>query len=182
MLVPLAIVVLAIAAPRVLRRVGRARSERLRRAAAWTSTQITLARQGLTVFARPRHGIPAVALQLCAWMLQWLSCYAVLLALHFGARATLATAAAVLLAVNVSAILPATPSNVGVFQAACLVVLAAFGFGAGQSLAYGLLLQAIEVITAIAMGVPSLLGEGMSWRELSSCAGWRAKGRRGEAA
>ena len=129
---------------------------------------MALARQGFTVFARPRHGIPAVAAQLLAWVLQWLACYAVLLALHFDGRATLATAAAILLAVNVSAILPATPSNVGVFQAACLVVLAAFGFGASQSLAYGILLQAVEVITAIAMGVPSLLGEGMSWRELSS--------------
>ena len=47
-------------------------------------------------------------------------------------QATLVTAAAVLLAVNVSAVLPATPSNVGVFQAACLVVLAAYGVGAGR--------------------------------------------------
>ncbi len=167
LLVPLVIVALAIGAPRALRRFARARSGRIRRAAEWTSVQIALARQGLTVFARPRHGAPAVAAQLAAWVLQWLSCYAVLLALNFGGRATLATAAAILLAVNVSAILPATPSNVGVFQAACLVVLAAFGFGASESLAYGLLLQAIEVVTAVAMGIPALLGEGMSWRELS---------------
>ncbi len=53
------------------------------------------------------------------------------------------------------------------FQAACLVVLAAFGFAAGPSLAYGLLLQAVEVVTAVGMGIPSLLGEGMSWRDLS---------------
>ncbi len=166
-LVPLVVAAIAFGAPRVLRAVGRSRSPRLRRAAEWTSVQLALARRGFTVFARPRHGIPAVAAQLFAWVLQWLACYAVLLALHFDGRATIATAAAILLAVNVSAILPATPSNVGVFQAACLVVLAAFGFGASQSLAYGILLQAVEVITAVAMGVPSLLGEGMSWRELS---------------
>ena len=74
---------------------------------------------------------PAIARQLLAWALQWLACYAVLLALGLQSQATLATAAAILLAVNVSAILPATPSNVGVFQAACLVVLAAYGVGAG---------------------------------------------------
>jgi phosphatidylinositol alpha-mannosyltransferase len=165
--VPLTIMVLAVVAPRLLRSVGRSRSGRLRRAALWTSAQLALVRQGLTVFARPRHGVPAVAAQLMAWVLQWLGCYAVLLALHFGSRATLVTAAAILLAVNVSAILPATPSNVGVFQAACLVVLAAFGFGAAQSLAYGILLQAVEVVTAVIMGVPSLLGEGVSWRELT---------------
>ncbi len=166
-LVPLVIVVVAIGGPRALRRFGRSRSERLRRVALWTSTQIALARQGLTVFARPRHGIPAVTAQLLAWTLQWLACYAVMLALNFGGRATLVTAAAILLAVNVSAVLPATPSNVGVFQAACLVVLAAFGFGAGESLAYGILLQAVEVVTAIGMGIPSLLGVGMSWGDLS---------------
>ena len=167
-LVPLVIVALALTAPRLLRVVGRSRSERLRRVALWTSAQLVLIRQGLAVFARPRHGIPAATAQLLAWVLQWLGCYAVMLALHFGSGATLVTAAAILLAVNVSAILPATPSNVGVFQAACLVVLAAFGFGAGPSLAYGILLQAVEVITAIAMGIPSLLGEGISWRDLSS--------------
>ncbi len=77
-------------------------------------------------------------------------------------------AAAVLLAVNVSAILPATPSNVGVFQAACLVVLAAYGVGAGQALAYGIILQAVEVVTALALGVPALLGEGLTWQDIRS--------------
>ena len=76
-----------------------------------------------------------------------------------------------LLAVNVSAILPATPSNVGVFQAACLVVLAAYGVGAGQAIAYGIVLQAVEVVTALALGVPALLGEGLTWRDIRSASG-----------
>jgi phosphatidylinositol alpha-mannosyltransferase len=76
------------------------------------------------------------------------------------------TAAAVLLAVNVTAVLPATPSNVGVFQAACLVVLAAYGIGAGQALAYGIILQAVELLTALALGVPALLREGMTWQDI----------------
>ena len=78
----------------------------------------------------------------------------------------LTAAAAVLLAVNVSAVLPATPSNVGVFQAACLVVLAAYGVGAGPALAYGIVLQAVEVLTALGLGLPALLGEGMTWRDI----------------
>ncbi len=96
-------------------------------------------------------------------MLQWLSCYSVLYALGLAGQAGIAGAAAILLAVNVSAVLPATPSNVGVFQAACLVVLAAYGIGAGPGLAYGILLQAIEVITAVGLGLPALLREGMAW-------------------
>ena len=106
--------------------------------------------------------------QLLAWTLQWLACYAVLLALGLQADGGLAAAAAILLAVNVSAVLPATPSNVGVFQAACLVVLAAYGVGAGPALAYGIILQAVELLTALALGIPALLGEGMTWREIRS--------------
>jgi phosphatidylinositol alpha-mannosyltransferase len=90
----------------------------------------------------------------------------VVLALGLQTHASLLTAAAILLAVNLSAILPATPSNVGVFQAACLVVLAAYGVGAGPGLAYGIILQAVEVLTALALGIPALLGEGLSWEDL----------------
>jgi phosphatidylinositol alpha-mannosyltransferase len=32
--------------------------------------------------------------------------------------------------------------------------------------AYGVILQAVEVTTAILMGMPALLKEGMSWREV----------------
>jgi hypothetical protein len=39
----------------------------------------------------------------------------------------LSGAAAILVAVNVTAVVPVTPSNVGLFQAACVAVLAAFG-------------------------------------------------------
>jgi phosphatidylinositol alpha-mannosyltransferase len=80
-------------------------------------------------------------------------------------------AAAILLAVNLSAILPATPSNVGVFQAACAVVLAAYGVSAGPGIAYGIILQAVEVVTALALGIPALLGEGLSWQDLRSASG-----------
>lgn len=166
--IPLAICALVIGGPRLLALGERSRWRRLGLAAESLSRMLRLARRGLVVFARPRHGIPAVTFQLLAWVLQWLSCYSVLLALGLADQAGLAGAAAILLAVNVSAVLPATPSNVGVFQAACLVVLAAYGVGAGPSLAYGIILQAIEVLTAVGLGIPALLREGMSWGDLRS--------------
>ena len=144
----------------------RSRAPRLARAAEAASRALHLARQGLVVFARPRYGASAVAAQLLAWALQWLACYAVLLSLGLQRQAGPIAAAAILLAVNLSAVLPATPSNVGVFQAACLVVLAAYGVGAGPALAYGILLQAVEVLTAVALGVPALLGEGLRWSDV----------------
>jgi phosphatidylinositol alpha-mannosyltransferase len=162
----LAVVALVLVGPRILALGERSRRARVARAAAVAARLLTLARRGLVVFTRPRHGIAAVTAQLSAWALQWLSCYAVLLALSLESQAGLVAAAAVLLAVNVAAVLPPTPANVGVFQAACIVVLAAFGVSAGDGLAYGILLQAVEVVTALALGTPALLGEGMSWREV----------------
>ena len=162
--VPLLVALLVVSGPRLLAVGRRSRSARVVAAADAVGRALGLARQGLVVFARPRHGAAAVAFQLLAWALQWLACYMVLLAL--GLHTGLVSAAAVLLAVNVSAILPATPSNVGVFQAACLVVLAAYGVGSGPGLAYGIILQAVEVLTALALGVPALLGENLSWQDI----------------
>jgi phosphatidylinositol alpha-mannosyltransferase len=162
--VPLLVALLVVSGPRLLAVGRRSRSARVVAAADAVGRALGLARQGLVVFARPRHGASAVAFQLLAWALQWLACYMVLLAL--GLHTGLVSAAAVLLAVNVSAILPATPSNVGVFQAACLVVLAAYGVGSGPGLAYGIILQAVEVLTALALGVPALLGENLSWQDI----------------
>jgi phosphatidylinositol alpha-mannosyltransferase len=164
--VPLAIAALVLLGPRLMALGQRSRSARIARAAQAAGRLLNLARQGLRVFARPRYGARAVGFQLLAWVLQWLSCYMVILAL--GLHADLTAAAAVLLAVNVSAVLPATPSNVGVFQAACLVVLAAYGVDASHALAYGILLQAVEVVTALALGIPALLAEGLSLQDIRS--------------
>ena len=166
LVLPLAICALVLAGPRLLRVGKRSHSTRIVRAAEAIARLLELARHGLVVFARPRYGFTAITYQLLAWALQWLACYMVVLALGLQSHAGLVTAAAILLAVNVSAILPATPSNVGVFQAACLVVLAAYGVGAGPGLAYGIILQAVEVLTALALGIPALLAEGLSWRDI----------------
>ena len=62
-------------------------------------------------------------------------------------------AAAVLFAVNVTAVVPATPSNIGVFQLAVISVLTTgYGVGAADALAYGVILQAVEIATAVALG------------------------------
>jgi phosphatidylinositol alpha-mannosyltransferase len=124
-------------------------------------------RSGLAVLHDPRRGAIAVGAQLGAWVLQWLSCYVLLVALGLDDRAGLSAAAAVLFAVNVSAVLPVTPSNLGVFQAACVAVLTgAYGVHAGDALAYGIVLQCVEVATAVIMGAPALVREGLSWRDV----------------
>ena len=98
--------------------------------------------------------------------IQWLSCYVLLAALGLDDLAGMGAAAAVLFAVNVTAVLPATPSNLGVFQAACVAVLSSYGVGYADALAYGIILQAVEIATAVMMGAPALVSEGLSWRDV----------------
>ena len=121
---------------------------------------------GLDVFRRPRLGAWAAFSQLFAWAIQWFACYALLVALGLDHQAGVGAAAAVLFAVNVTAVLPATPSNLGVFQAACVAVLAAYHVSHTDALAYGIILQAVEVATALALGMPALVREGMTWKDL----------------
>jgi phosphatidyl-myo-inositol alpha-mannosyltransferase len=164
--VPAFVALFVFGAPALLRLARRSRNPHIRAGAIAFARLLRLAQRGLVVFAQPRHGVPAVGFQLLAWALQWGSCYMVVLSLGLQHHATPVTAAAILLAVNVTAVLPATPSNVGVFQAACLVVLAAYGVGAGPALAYGIILQAIELLTALLLGVPALFREGMTWQDI----------------
>jgi phosphatidylinositol alpha-mannosyltransferase len=163
---PLAIVMTLLAAPALLRSGKPSRFARL--AAFMTQARAALVqlRDGLIVFRRPRLGALATFSQLSAWAVQWLSCYVLLVALGLDREAGLGAAAAVLFAVNVTAVLPATPSNVGVFQAACVAVLAAYGVGYADALAYGIILQSVEIATAVVMGAPALVKEGLSWREV----------------
>ncbi len=165
---PAALLLLVLLAPIVLRHgASRSRFSRLHAVLGQTRRALTRVRAGLTVFRRPRLGAVAAAAQLGAWALQWLSCYVLLVALGLGHQAGMAGAAAVLFAVNITAVLPATPANLGVFQAACAAVLhTGWHVGVPTGVAYGVILQAVEVATAIIMGMPALLKEGMSWREV----------------
>jgi phosphatidylinositol alpha-mannosyltransferase len=167
-LAPLAVLVLVLVAPALVRSGLPRRSARVRRWMRQARAGATRVRRGLVVFRRPRLGAAAVTMQLGAWTLQLVSCYVLLVALGLDHRgADLGAAAAVLFAVNVSAVLPVTPSNVGVFQAACMAVLiGAYGIGAADALGYGIILQAVEVATAVVLGAPALVKEGLSWREV----------------
>lgn len=165
-IIPLAIVALIVAGPSLLTRARRSSSAHLRRAARWLGNQIVQVRRGLRVFTQPKQGAQAIAAQLAAWAVQTLAAYAVILALHLQGKAGLAAAAAILLAVNLTALVPVTPSNIGVFQAATIAVLAAYGVDAAHALAYGILLQAVEITGAIALGLPALLGERVSLKDI----------------
>ena len=163
---PVVVLALVLAVPWLLRRGKPTRFQRVQQAATLIRGAMVQVRSGLQVFRKPRLGGWAAVMQLTAWGIQWLACYVLLVALGLDHQAGLGAAAAVLFAVNVTAALPATPANLGVFQAACVAVLSAYGVGKTNALAYGIILQAVEIATALAMGMPALVHEGMTWRDL----------------
>ena len=143
------------------------RSARLQALMGGVRGSLARVRGGLGVFRHPRQAAVATTVQLTAWGLQWMSCWLLLMALGLDSRAGVAGAAAVLFAVNVTAVVPATPANVGVFQAACVAVLVgAYHVSTPDAIAYGIVLQVIEVAAALIMGLPALVNEGLSWREV----------------
>jgi phosphatidyl-myo-inositol alpha-mannosyltransferase len=162
--VPLGILLLVLIAPILMRSSG---SGRLARLAAGARGAILQVRRGLRVFRDPRRGTLAAAAQLGAWAIQLAACWALLVALGLDHRAGIGAAAAVLFAVNVTAVVPATPSNIGIFQLAVISVLTTgFGIGSANALAYGVILQAVEIATAVALGLPALVREGMTWSDM----------------
>ncbi len=162
---PAGILIALIAGPRALSAAGSGRAGPLARFALWIARQLRQVRRGLSVFRRPTTVAHSATFQLAAWGMQWGACYSALLAFHLERHAALA-AAAVLLAGNITAIVPLTPSNVGIFQATCIAVLAPFGVAAGRGLAYGLVLQAVEMSSALVLGLPAILREGVSLGDL----------------
>lgn len=163
-LVPLIVLLVVLLAPLLMRRNGNGRLARLGGAVHRALVQV---RAGLAVFRDPRHGTTATVAQLSAWAIQLAACWALLYALGLDGRAGIGAAAAVLFAVNVTAVVPATPSNIGVFQLAVISVLhTGFNVSTADALAYGVILQAVEIATAVALGLPALVREGLTWSDL----------------
>jgi phosphatidylinositol alpha-mannosyltransferase len=166
-LAPLGVLIALLLAPVLVPRAAASRSQRLGRLLASVRAALLRVRTGLRVFRNPRQAASATVLQLSAWGLQWLSCWLLLMALGIDGKVGFGAAAAVLFAVNVTAVVPATPANVGVFQAACVAVLAgAYHVSTADALAYGIVLQAVEIATAVIMGTPALVNEGLSWKDV----------------
>jgi phosphatidylinositol alpha-mannosyltransferase len=161
---PLLLLVAVLLAPILLRSSGEGRFARFGRAARGALLQV---RRGLVVFKQPKRGSIAALAQFGACALQLAACWALLFALGLNDQAGIGAAAAVLFAVNVTAVVPATPSNIGIFQLAVISVLhTGFGVSSADALAYGIILQAVEIATAVLLGVPALVREGVTWSDM----------------
>lgn len=105
---------------------------------------------GLVELPSLRRVAPAVALSLVAWGIQAMTYH--LVALATGLPASFAQSTVVMLAVNLSFLMPLTPGNVGVFQAVYAVTMAALGVPSSAAVATALLIQALQILpmTAVA--------------------------------
>jgi phosphatidylinositol alpha-mannosyltransferase len=166
-LVPVAALLLVLLTPVLLPRSAISRYARLHSLVLGLHRSLLRVREGLRIFRQPRRAAAAMTVQLSAWALQCASCWLLLMALGLDHRVGIAGAAGVLFAVNVTAVVPVTPANVGIFQAACVAVLAgAYHVSTPDAVAYGIVLQAVEVAAAVIMGMPALVKEGLSWKEV----------------
>jgi phosphatidylinositol alpha-mannosyltransferase len=162
--VPAMVLLLVVLAPALIKRAG---SGRVARVAEMARGALLKVRLGLAVFRDPRRGPLAALAQLTAWAIQVGACFALAVAMGLDPLMGIGGAAAVLFAVNVTAVVPATPSNIGVFQLAVISVLTTgYGVSAADALAYGVILQAVEIATAVGLGLPALVREGMSWSDV----------------
>ena len=75
-----------------------------------------------------------------------------------GLRLPISAAVLLLTAMGLGSALPSTPGYVGIYQFAAVTVLAAFGIGRDQALAYSLVTQAVGYVVIAVLGVPGLYG------------------------
>jgi uncharacterized membrane protein YbhN (UPF0104 family) len=87
---------------------------------------------------------------LCSWLVDMLTVMAALRAV--GAPYTFATAAFILLAINLAISVP-TPANSGTLELGALVALHALGVEPSKAIAFAVLYHAAQVLPILAIGV-----------------------------
>jgi uncharacterized protein (TIRG00374 family) len=106
--------------------------------------------QGFALFRRLRLALVASALTAVSWLLIALSFWLCLVGFHLelGFEAALL----IVVAVNLAMILPSGPAALGVFEAATLVALFAFGVDRSTAFSYAVVVHAVNMVPFIVVG------------------------------
>ena len=121
---------------------------------------LEMGRAGLAVLHAPGPAAVAALFQTLGWVCQLFAVYVAMRA--FDIHAPLPAAALVLLLMNVATLFPLWPGNIGLLQAAIALPLRSYGVPAGQAIAFGFGLQAIEASVGVGIGLIFLAREGLS--------------------
>jgi uncharacterized membrane protein YbhN (UPF0104 family) len=124
----------------------------------------TKARLGLGVMHRPAAAAAAIVFQLIGWLCQLFAVWTTMKA--FSIDVDLAAAGLVLVLMNMAAIIPLWPGNVGLLQVAIAAPLVGYGVPYAQGFAFGLGLQIVEASVGIGFGLVFLGREGLSYAAL----------------
>ena len=125
---------------------------------------VTMARHGLGVMRAPLAAATAIAFQFIGWICQLFAVWTAMKA--FSIDVDLAAAGLVLVLMNMAAIIPLWPGNVGLLQVAIATPLVGYGVPYAQGFAFGLGLQVIEASVGIGFGLVFLGREGLSYAAL----------------
>jgi uncharacterized protein (TIRG00374 family) len=106
---------------------------------------------GLAGIRSVRLAAAASALTVAAWLLLSLSTW--LLMRGFDLRLPFLSGLLVVVAVNLALIVPSSPGGLGVFEAATLVALHAYGIPDSRAVSYALVLHAVNLIPYLVAGV-----------------------------
>jgi glycosyltransferase 2 family protein len=106
--------------------------------------------RGLVVLRSPRTAGVACGLTLASWLALAISCWTLTLAFHL--HLPLLAGLLVVVATNLGQVLPSSPAALGVFEAATLVALSAYGVARAPALSYAVFLHVLNLLPFLAAG------------------------------
>jgi glycosyltransferase 2 family protein len=107
--------------------------------------------QGVIGLRSARLGVAAFVLTLLSWLILGLSFWCIMLGFHLGLSP--GAGLLVVIATGLSLVIPSAPAAVGVFEAAAIIVLSAYGIPRSESLSYALVVHAVNVLPFVASGL-----------------------------
>ena len=119
------------------------------------------ATRGLLALRDPRVALRGMALTIASWAALGVAFWILTLAFDLGLP--LVAGMLVVVAINLSLVLPSSPAALGVFEAATVVALRAFDVPQAEALSYALVLHLLNLVPFIAIGLV-LLGPGLRRR------------------
>jgi uncharacterized protein (TIRG00374 family) len=123
---------------------------------------------GLAAIRRPRMALLALALTASTWVAFGFSAWFVMRGFDLGRSLSPVAGVLVMIATALGMLLPSSPAAVGVFEAAALAALSAYGIPSSQALSYALVLHAVNFLPYIAAGLLLLPGFGGAVRSRAS--------------
>jgi uncharacterized protein (TIRG00374 family) len=127
---------------------------------------------GMRVLGDPRLVLAVLAVSVVLWFLPILSSWIMTRAFHLDVPFN--AALVVFIFIGFGTALPQAPGMIGTYQYACILALGLFGISQPKALAYGLVLNALQLSTIVAQGLVALPLAGVSVRDLLRARGDQA--------